>query len=277
MFNIFKNIRGTIGTVLFHFGLLLLLYFFGFSTPLPLPAEEGILVNFGTELEGAGDIEPTFSNNQPVVNEIQDDIPPEQTTEEGYLTQDIEEAPEVRKAVNNNEDIEKKRIEEERKQKEELERKRQEEIARKKKEEEEKKQKQQEIDNMVSGAFSKGKNTDDNSSNSEGITKGKGNQGNEKGSVDSDNYSDFNLAGRSPLNLPKPEYNYQVEGKVVVEVTVDRSGKVTKAVPGVKGSTTLDENLLKAAEKAALEALFDVKSDAPAFQKGTITYYFRLQ
>jgi len=48
-------------------------------------------------------------------------------------------------------------------------------------------------------------------------------------------------------------------------------------VPGVKGSTTLDANLLAAAKRAALKAKFDKKPDAPAYQKGTITYYFKLQ
>jgi TonB family protein len=87
----------------------------------------------------------------------------------------------------------------------------------------------------------------------------------------------FNLAGRNPMSLPHPEYKQQVEGVVVVEVTVDKDGKVTQAVAGVKGSTTLDDALLDAARKAALKASFDRKPDAPAFQKGTITYKFRLQ
>jgi len=64
---------------------------------------------------------------------------------------------------------------------------------------------------------------------------------------------------------------------VVVEVTVDQNGKVTKAVPGVKGSTTLDEYLLQSAKEAALKAVFDLKLDAPAYQKGTITYFFKLK
>lgn len=87
----------------------------------------------------------------------------------------------------------------------------------------------------------------------------------------------FSLDGRSLLSLPKPEYTNQVEGDVVVEVTVDKEGKVIAAIPGYRGSTTLDENLLQLAKKAALSARFDRKSDAPAVQKGTITYKFRLQ
>jgi TonB family C-terminal domain len=88
----------------------------------------------------------------------------------------------------------------------------------------------------------------------------------------------FNLAGRSNVGaFPRPEYKQQVEGVVVVEVTVDKEGKVTQAVAGAKGTTTLDESLRQAAEQAALKTRFDKKPDAPAFQKGTITYRFRLQ
>ena len=78
-------------------------------------------------------------------------------------------------------------------------------------------------------------------------------------------------------SLAYSEYDYQGEGRVVVEVSVDRSGKVIQATPGSKGSTTLDEYLLKVAKEAALKATFDPKADAPAVQKGTITYNFMLR
>jgi len=87
----------------------------------------------------------------------------------------------------------------------------------------------------------------------------------------------YDLGDRSFVSLPKPEYTNQVEGVVVVEIFVDKDGKVTAANPGYRGSTTLDENLLQLAKKAALNARFDRKADAPAIQKGTITYRFRLQ
>jgi TonB family protein len=86
-----------------------------------------------------------------------------------------------------------------------------------------------------------------------------------------------NLDGRSSLTLPQPEFNNQKEGKVVVQVTVDRSGKVTNAIPGVKGSTTLDSYLLGVAKAAAVSSRFNSKEDAPMFQTGTITYVFRLK
>ena len=62
-----------------------------------------------------------------------------------------------------------------------------------------------------------------------------------------------------------------------MEVTVNRNGDVTNAMPGVRGSTTLNDYLLNTAKRAAERAKFNVRPDAPAFQKGTITYHFRLQ
>ena len=53
-----KHTHGIVGTVIFHIVVLLILILFGFFTPLPLPGEEGILVNFGTSDHGLGDIEP---------------------------------------------------------------------------------------------------------------------------------------------------------------------------------------------------------------------------
>ena len=87
----------------------------------------------------------------------------------------------------------------------------------------------------------------------------------------------YNLAGRGFQYLPSPKYNYQGEGRVVVEVSVDRSGKVIQAIPGTKGSTTLDQYLLKVAKDAALLSRFDTKPDAPLIQKGTITFGFILK
>lgn len=76
--------------------------------------------------------------------------------------------------------------------------------------------------------------------------------------------------------LPRPSYNVQAAGKVVVDIWVDNYGNVQKAVAGVEGTTATDKNLWQAARKAALGAHFNMSADAPALQKGTITYVFRL-
>ena len=86
------------------------------------------------------------------------------------------------------------------------------------------------------------------------------------------------LAGRS-INgtLPRPSYNVQASGKVVVAIWVDNYGQVRKAVPGVEGTTVSDKTLWQAARKAALGAHFNMSADAPALQEGTITYIFNLK
>ncbi len=76
--------------------------------------------------------------------------------------------------------------------------------------------------------------------------------------------------------FPRPSYNVQESGKVVVTIWVDNYGKVQKAVAGADGTTVTDKTLWAAARKAAMETHFTMKSDAPALQQGTITYIFNL-
>jgi len=86
------------------------------------------------------------------------------------------------------------------------------------------------------------------------------------------------LAGRSIHGtLPRPSYNVQASGKVVVQIWVDNYGEVQKAVAGVEGTTVTDQTLWQAARKAALGAHFNMSADAPALQEGTITYIFNLK
>ncbi len=85
------------------------------------------------------------------------------------------------------------------------------------------------------------------------------------------------VAGRSVNGtLPRPSYPVQADGIVVVEVWVDQYGTVQKAVAGAEGTTVTDNNLWQAARKAALGAHFNMSAEAPALQKGTITYIFKL-
>jgi len=89
----------------------------------------------------------------------------------------------------------------------------------------------------------------------------------------------YSLDGRSVVgDLKKPDYPGQESGKVVVQITVDKDGRVIAAVPGMRGSTTISTKLLEAAKKAALTARFNKVTDPNAAinQKGTITYDFRL-
>ncbi len=85
------------------------------------------------------------------------------------------------------------------------------------------------------------------------------------------------VAGRSvDGTLPRPSYPVQKSGTVVVEIWVDQYGTVQKAVAGAEGTTVTDKDLWQAARKAALGAHFNMSAEAPAMQKGTITYIFKL-
>jgi len=282
-----KN-KGIIGTIVIHAVVLVLLIVLGFSVPEPPETEEGILVNFGTDETGFGFIEPSPPPGREKASVPLPAESPVTTEDEPLLTQDTEEAPEVKKVDPEAEKRKLEQIEADKRRRAELEaeriRKELEETERKRVEAEQKRQ--ADIMNRTKDALAGSKNAG-TSSTSEGVAGGPGNQGSATGSVDSRNRGEgsgpgdkgisYNLGGRGFQRLPIPEYNHQTEGKVVVEVSVDRSGKVTQAVPGIKGSTTLDEYLLKVAKEAALKAQFDANPDAPFIQKGSITYNFILK
>ena len=94
----------------------------------------------------------------------------------------------------------------------------------------------------------------------------------------SEGSANAHVKGRSVMGtLPRPGYNSQVEGIVVVQVKVDQYGNVTEAIPGAEGTTVTDKTLWNAARSAALKAHFNQSADAPVIQIGTITYKFKLQ
>jgi TonB family protein len=276
------------GTTIIHLALFVLLLLFSFSVPEPPEMEEGILVNFGTDETGLGMIEPS----PPAIQEeaappLKSNVP-QSAEDEPLITQNDEEAPEVKKVDPEAEKRKLEKIEADRKAREiadaEKAKKLAEETERKRIEAEQKRQ--ADIINRTKNALANSKNAGTNST-SEGVTGGIGNQGVPTGSVDSQVRGDgsgtgdkgisYDLQGRGFQSLPAPKYDYQGEGRVVVEVSVDKLGNVTQAVPGSKGSTTLDEYLLKVAKEAALKARFEAKPDAPAVQKGSITYNFILK
>ena len=136
--------KGIAGTAIIHLVLFLLLVLVGFSLPPPPEIEEGILVNFGTDDTGIGMIEPS----PPVIEE--ETSPPvpanvsENQEDDPILTQDFEEAPEVKKVDPEAEKKKLEKLEADRKLREQIEaeriRKEQEEIERKRVEAELKRQ-----------------------------------------------------------------------------------------------------------------------------------------
>lgn len=259
------NNRAFIYTAVFYTMVLFMFLFLGFTTPLPLPAEQGILINFGDDDTGSGLREPKPVEEVSEQSAAQPSSPVESEVIEEHMTQDYEEAPSVAQTKT-------KPV------------KPQEKTEQKKEVKEEPVKEEKPVVNA--SALYQGRKSDSKSTSSEGDAGGTGNQGSLTGDVDTKNRSlgtgvgngiGYDLKGRSSVALPKPEFNVQKEGKVVVRIRVDRTGKVTFAEPGVKGSTTLDKELLAAAKKAALASRFNNKADAALIQEGTITYVFRLR
>ncbi len=318
-----KSSRGLIGTIIFHGGLVAIMIFLGFKAPFPPPAEEGILVNFGTNESGGGFVEPQRQEyTPPVVEKKQEEIvtppisdPVEEITDnaeqeaEDLLTQELEEAAAINAQKNKEKEDRRKKLEqEERERKLEIERQRQAELEKQRIEDERVRQEKLERErieeearqkaaaqeaqrNAISNKMQKsfGGKSESGSSNSEGLTGGEGNQGMNTGSTESADHTminstgnngiSYSLAGRNITGaLKKPDYPGQESGKVVVQITVNKEGRVVAAVPGVRGTTTTNTKLHQAAKNAAMTARFNKVTDpnAPITQKGTITYDFRL-
>lgn len=294
------KIKGIVGTIVYHALVLLALLFFGLSTPLPLPGEEGVEVNLGNSDMGSGIIQQTFPEEVPsapektkeVVEEKQEEIvelPPEkpkveEKAEEKIIQQETEEAPPLPKPVEKKEEPKKENIKP-------VEEKPVEKVVEKKPEPVvnpnalyKKKEVEKEPDSVVNpnALYKKSSSTDSKGTN-QGITKGSGDQGQVHGTPESVNYKglggegegiSYSLAGRGAKVLPKPSYTSPEQGRVVVSIWVNRQGDVVRAVEGAKGTNISDLNLRKLAREAALRAKFSEDPNAADLQKGTITYNF---
>ena len=135
--------------------------------------------------------------------------------------------------------------------------------------------KRAELDALMGGLSNEPSSTD-------GTTDTAGNQGVVTGSPDSSEYysqggndenGDYRLSGRKVLNKAIYEANC-VEGIIFVKIEVNKKGKVIKATPGVKGSTSQEPCLMEPASKAAMETTFNPDPDAKEVQVGIIVYRF---
>ena len=259
--------------------ILLLLIFVVGPTYLDPPEEYGVAVNFGTTDFGSGRVqpkapiksEPLKINEKPNVEEsIPEKSEPKEVKEEEVLTQETEEAIAIKKQkeAEAKAKAEAERIEKEKREAEE----------RKRKAEEEKKKK---LDALIGGI---GK-SDGEESGSEGNDNTVG----DKGQLDGDPYASsyfgqpgsgdggvgYGLKGRGRPSNSKVVPDCQEEGRVVVEIHVNRNGKVTNAIPGKKG-TTGDGCLYEAAKKTALTYKWPADSKAPTKQIGFVVVNFRL-
>jgi hypothetical protein len=290
------NRNGIIGTTIFHVLVAILLIFFGFSYPDPPPEEEGILVNFGTDFTGFGDIEPAGDETQggeeettaevvseepvPAVEESTPTSPPVKQEVAEEAAQDFEESP-VKENKPTPEEIRQQQIEAERKRQQqiELERQRQEQLERERIERERKAQADR-LKQLGESAF--GNKGVGEGNESQGEAGGTGNQGSLGGSPGVDNYGDggglgngisYGLGDRKGRgNWPKPVLtNCEVTSRIEirVQIDVDNEGNVV-GEPKVIGSTYQDDCIYTAVLKAARMAKFTTADQYR--QRGWIRY-----
>ena len=86
----------------------------------------------------------------------------------------------------------------------------------------------------------------------------------------------YYLENRYHHSLPIPIYLSQGGGKVIVDIVVNQQGRVVGATPR-KNRNIRDEQIFLYAKVAAQRTIFNLDSNAPSPQKGTIHYTFIAQ
>ena len=250
---------GMAGALVVHVAIIALLILVGFT--LPEPSEEGgVPVMLGEVPDALGAADPSLVKVDVMPEETAPQV--QETVEQDIITQETEETVAIKPKAEPKKKEEVKKPEKTEAEKAERERKEAEEAARKR----------------VAGAFGKGAQM-----GSKGDTEGEGIQGSPTGNAPSGatsgtgGYGSFNLGGRSlgEGGLPRPVYNVQDEGRVVVTITVNPAGHVI-ATSINRQTNTVNPALRKAAEDAAKKARFNAVSGLNN-QTGTITYYFNLK
>jgi len=306
------NRRGLIATIIYHSLLLLLLIFAGLTFPDPPPEEEGILVNFGTDDTGFGQLEPRGDDqnqgnpdlpvveqtqelpvalSEPVREPVEQITPPDPTPADN--TQDVEKVKVTEEARPDPKELERQRLEKIRIEKERQERLEQERIERERREEEERqrleqeriareqRERQQEISNRAQNAF--GRQGVGESDGSQGITQGEGNQGVTNGSPDADRYGtggglgdgiSYGLGSRKAVgNLPKPNVSgCEVTSRIEVTVEIGVDRQGNVVEASVKSANFQDQCIWEMVVEAAKKSRFSLDNNASYKQTGWIRY-----
>ena len=228
------------GTIAVHALIVLVLFLMAFRTPLPLPGEEGVEVDLGMMDQGMGNIQP---EKPAIPMAAQPQQQPSQSKEE-IVTQNDDEAPSLEKPKNTKPKQEKPAEEPK--------------------------------PTVNQRALFKGSNNPQ-AGGSEGITGQPGDQGKPNGLAGVRQYegnggkgngTGYDLGGRGAKSLHRPNDDFSEEGIVVVDIWVDRQGKVTRAEVATKGTTVINNDMRQKAVQAALRSTFAADSNAPEEQIG---------
>ena len=88
------------------------------------------------------------------------------------------------------------------------------------------------------------------------------------------NGTGYDLGGRGAKSLHRPDDDFSEEGKIVVDIWVNRAGQVVRAEVATKGTEIFNNTMRQKAIQAAKRSTFAADPDAPEEQHGTITYTF---
>lgn len=271
-----NKITGWTGTLVLHAALFLLLWMIAIRKP-QAQEEGGVPVMLGETALSQGFSEPYTMTNVDVLDEMEeivDEVEPEvnEPSEAEMITQEDEPSIEVPVQKPKEEPVKPK-------EKTEAEKRAEAERILAEKRAAEEKAAAENAAKRVAGAFGKGsqmgnKGLADSGTGVQGSPTGNSSEGQATGVG---GYGTFDLNGRSlgKEGLPRPAYNVQEEGRVVVTITVNPSGQVIHTSIN-KRTNTGSAVLRRAAEEAARKARFN-QVDGVNNQTGTITYYFKLK
>jgi len=279
------TLQGIIGTVLLH-GIILLVLCFVFLSGTEKQEESGVPVMLGDADFSQGDADSyrlteVEKMEEFVSEEMARECPDPVTSNEEVITQNEEENVAMKPATS----ADKKEMKKEPVKEQLLKKTVKKEIPKPVEKTEAEKKAEAEraaaevAAKRIAGAFGKGSSMGDKGN--AGV--GSGMQGSPSGNAADGmttgvgGYGTFDLNGRSlgEGGLPRPVYNVQEEGRVVITITVNPAGQVIGTSIN-KRTNTVNAALRKAAEDAARRARFN-RVEGVNNQTGTITYYFKLR
>ena len=246
------KLYGILATVAFHAIAVVLLFNLCFRTPLPLPGEAGVEVNLGMYAEAMSQQDDMTTSqqveettNQQVEETTSEDIEEDILSEDENIPsiEEVEETEEVEEIVE--EVVEEKPVVNQR---------------------------------ALFQVNKKKEETPSEGSSNEVI----GEQGSPNGLKDIERYvghggsgdgPSYDLGGRGAKSISSPSKDISEEATIVVDIWVDKEGRVQRAEIG-KGTTTTNSDMRASALQAARNSVFVKDDKAADLQKGTITYNF---
>ena len=271
------KLKALTGTLLFHGVILLVFFLIVFTNPDPpmFSDNAGVEVNFGYMDEGMGEIQPEPEKQLSVTTPQKAQEEQVKEEDKDIMTQEVEEAPEIVKKEIPKKEIKKNPVVVEKPKKEEpeppvVDQKALFKPKKKGGEGETGKTGDQGIEEGSVYSKIHGKNMGTGDHGDGTGTDGTGGNGDGKG------YS-FNLGDRSMRVPPRISDQSQEQGRVVIDITVDKAGNVLSANGPGRGSTTSSSNLVRKAKDAAMKSKFSPSPQGVEEQRGTITFVFILR